>query len=335
MKVQKSEKFDMDTSSTKRRLLLLLELLYNTTDENNPVSTGDIVSYLNEKGFQIDRKTLRSDLKLLISMGYDIIVIKGSPNKYFWGEHTFEVPELKMLLDAVSSARFISETKSKQLTKKLLLLASEEQRNQLKRHVRAIGKTKADNKGLYYIIDKITEAINRKRKISFQYTEYNGRKEKILRNDGEVYVLSPYVLYWNEDYYYVIGYSDKRKKITAFRIDRMKTPKITEEKAVPKPKDFDVSAYANKVFQMFSGEESTVELECDTPLMKYVIDRFSIDVETEELSEDKFLAKVPVDLSPTFYGWVFQFGGRIRIVGPEEAVSGFGKLLNSFERYNS
>ena len=277
---------------------------------------------------QIDRKTLRSDLRLLISMGYDIVVVKSSPNKYFWGERTFEIPELKMLLDAVSSARFISETKSKRLAKKIMSLAGMQQREQLKRHVRAIGKTKADNKGLYYIIDTITEAINRKKKIRFQYTEYNGRKEKILRNDGEVYILSPYVLYWNEDYYYVLGYSDKRETVTAFRIDRMKTAKIMKEDAVPKPEDFDVSAYSNKVFQMFSGEETTVELECDTSLMKYVIDRFGIDVETEELSEDKFLAKVPVDLSPTFYGWVFQFGGGIRIVGPEEAVDEYKEMVD-------
>ena len=264
----------MDTSSTKKRLLLVLELLYKTTDESHPVSTVEITDYLAGKGFQIDRKTLRSDLRLLISMGYDIVVVKSSPNKYFWGERTFEIPELKMLLDAVSSARFISETKSKRLTKKIMSLAGMQQREQLKRHVRAIGKTKADNKGLYYIIDTITEAINRKKKISFQYTEYNGRKEKILRNDGEVYILSPYVLYWNEDYYYVLGYSDKRETVTAFRIDRMKTPKIMEEDGVPKPEGFDVSAYSNKVFQMFSGEETTVELECDTSLMKYVIDRF-------------------------------------------------------------
>lgn len=319
----------MDTSSTKKRLLLILELLYKTTDESHPVSTVDITGYLEAKGLTIDRKTLRSDLRLLISMGYDIVVVKSSPNKYFWGERTFEIPELKMLLDAVSSARFISETKSKQLTKKIMSLAGMQQREQLKRHVRAIGKTKADNKGLYYIIDTITEAINRKKKISFQYMEYNGRKEKILRNDGEVYILSPYVLYWNEDYYYVLGYSDKRERVTAFRIDRMKTPSIMDDDAVSKPEDFDMSAYSNKVFQMFSGEETTVELECDTALMKYVIDRFGLDVETEELSEETFLAKVPVDLSPTFYGWVFQFGGGIRIIGPEEAVDGYMKMLDA------
>ena len=318
----------MDTSSTKKRLLLILELLYKTTDERHPVSTVDITDYLDEKGLTIDRKTLRSDLRLLISMGYDIVVVKSSPNRYFWGERTFEIPELKMLLDAVSSARFISETKSKQLTKKIMSLAGMQQREQLKRHVRAIGKTKVDNKGLYYIIDTITEAINRKKKIRFQYMEYNGRKEKILRNDGEVYILSPYVLYWNEDYYYVLGYSDKRERVTAFRIDRMKTPTIMDDDAVPKPEDFDVSAYSNKVFQMFSGEEITVELECDTALMKYVIDRFGIDVETEELSEDKFLAKVPVDLSPTFYGWVFQFGGGIRIMGPEEAEEAYKEMVD-------
>lgn len=318
----------MDTSSTKKRMLLILELLYKTTDESHPVSTVDITGYLEEKGFQIDRKTLRSDLRLLISMGYDIVVVKSSPNKYFWGERTFEIPELKMLLDAVSSARFISKTKSKRLAKKIMSLAGMQQREQLKRHVRAIGKTKADNKGLYYIIDTITEAINQKKKISFQYMEYNGRKEKILRNDGEVYILSPYVLYWNEDYYYVLGYSDKRERVTAFRIDRMKTPTIMDDDAVTKPEDFDVSAYSNKVFQMFSGEETTVELECDTSLMKYVIDRFGLDVETEELSEDKFLAKVTVDLSPTFYGWVFQFGGGIRIIGPEEAVGAYKEMVD-------
>ena len=322
----------MDTSSTKKRLLLILELLYKTTDESHPVSTVDITDYLDEKGFQIDRKTLRSDLRLLISMGYDIVVVKSSPNKYFWGERTFEIPEMKMLLDAVSSARFISETKSKQLTKKIMSLAGMQQREQLKRHVRAIGKTKADNKGLYYIIDTITEAINQKNKISIQYMEYNGRKEKILRNDGEVYILSPYVLYWNEDYYYVLGYSDKRERVTALRIDRMKTPTIMDDDSVPKPEDFDVSAYSNKVFQMFSGEETTVELECDTALMKYVIDRFGLDVETEELSEEKFLAKVPVDLSPTFYGWVFQFGGGIRIIGPEEAVGAYKIMIDKVRR---
>ena len=320
----------MDTSSTKKRLLLILELLYKMTDESHPVSTVDIISYLDEKGFQIDRKTLRSDLRLLISMGYDIVVVKSSPNKYFWGERTFEIPELKMLLDAVSSARFISETKSKRLVKKIMSLAGIQQREQLKRHVRAIGKTKADNKGLYYIIDTITEAINRKKKIRFQYTEYNGRKEKILRNDGEVYILSPYVLYWNEDYYYVLGYSDKRERVTAFRIDRMKTPAIIDDDAVPKPDDFDVSAYSNKVFQMFSGEETIVELECDTSLMKYVIDRFGLDVETEEVSEDKFRTKVPVDLSPTFYGWVFQFGGGMKIISPEVAIRQLKNMIESY-----
>ena len=320
----------MDTSSTKKRLLLILELLYKTTDESHPVSTVEIMDYLADKGFLIDRKTLRSDLRLLISMGYDIVVVKSSPNKYFWGERTFEIPELKMILDAVSSARFISETKSKRLAKKIMSLAGMQQREQLKRHVRAIGKTKANNKGLYYIIDTITEAINRKKKISFQYMEYNGRKEKILRNNGEVYVLSPYVLYWNEDYYYVLGYSDKRSRVTAFRIDRMKMPQIMEESAAEQPDDFDITAYSNKVFQMFDGKEVEVRLECENGLMKYVIDRFGLDIETEELTEDIFVAKVAVELSPTFYGWVFQFGGKIRIIGPDEAMLGFQRLLDSF-----
>ena len=320
----------MDISGTKKRLLLLLEYLYKNTDEEHQASTNDITVYLKEHGFVIDRKTLRSDLNLLLSMDYDIVTVKSSPNRYFWGERAFELPELKMLLDAVSSARFITEDKSRQLIRKITSLAGTQQVPELKRHITAIGKSKSDNKSLYYIIDTITNAINSGRKIQFQYVEYNGRKETILRNNGEVYVLSPYVLYWNEDYYYVLGYSDKRSRVTAFRIDRMKMPQIMEESAAEQPDDFDITAYSNKVFQMFDGKEVEIRLECENGLMKYVIDRFGLDIETEELTEDIFVAKVAVELSPTFYGWVFQFGGKIRIIGPDEAMLGFQRLLDSF-----
>ena len=135
------------------------------------------------------------------------------------------------------------------------------------------------------------------------------------------------MLYWNEDYYYVLGYSDKRERVTAFRIDRMKTPTIMDDDAVPKPEDFDVSAYSNRVFPIFRGEETTVELECDSSLMKSVIKRLGLDVETEELSEDKFRVKVSVELSPTFYAWVFQFCGKICIINPQSAVDRFKNMI--------
>lgn len=251
----------MVSNYIKKRLLAVLELLYKETDEENPISTSEIMEYLNEKDLPIDRKTLTSDINILVEMGYDIVTIKSSPNKYFWGSRNFEIPELKMLIDAVSSARFITKKKSEELIEKIALLAGESQYEHMNRHIVATGRAKSDNKRIYYIVDTITDAINQKKKIQFKYTEYNADKEKVFRHDGEIYTLSPYVLYWNEDYYYVVGYSDKREVVTAFRVDRLHNPKVIDEEVVAKPKDFNVDDYANKIFKMFDGEDVVVELE--------------------------------------------------------------------------
>ena len=319
----------MSGSMTKRRLLLILQLLYKKSDEEHPISSVEIVEYLSKEGITIDRKTLASDIKLLSDMNYDIVTIKSSPNKYFWGNRNFEIPELKMLIDAVSSSRFITKKKSEELIQKIAALAGDSQYEHMNRHIVATGRAKSDNKRIYYIVDTITDAINQKKKIQFKYTEYNADKEKVFRHDGEIYTLSPYVLYWNEDYYYVVGYSDKREVVTAFRVDRLHNPKVIDEEAVAKPKNFNVDDYANKIFKMFDGEDVVVELECDNSLMKYIVDHYGLDIETRRNTDDTFIAKVPATLSPTFYGWVFQFAGQMKIVSPDKAVIEFKKILES------
>ena len=317
----------MNGSMTKKRLLLLLELLYKKSDEANPISTIEIMEFLAGYDIKIDRKTLKSDIALLLDMDYDIVTVKSSPNKYFWGDRTFEIPELKMLIDAVSSSRFITKKKSEELIQKIASLAGEAQYDNMKRHIVATSRAKSDNKKIYYIVDTITDAINQKKKIQFKYTEYNADREKVFRHDGEVYTLSPYVLYWNEDYYYVVGYYDKRDMVAAFRVDRLHNPKVIEERAVPKPKDFNVDDYANKIFKMFDGEDVMVELECENSLMKYIVDHYGLDIETKRTTEETFIAKVPATLSPTFYSWVFQFAGQMKIIGPEKAVEEFRDIL--------
>ena len=317
----------MNGSMTKKRLLLLLELLYKKSDEANPISTLEIMEFLAGYDIKIDRKTLKSDIALLLDMDYDIVTVKSSPNKYFWGDRTFEIPELKMLIDAVSSSRFITKKKSEELIQKIASLAGEAQHEHINRHIVATGRAKSDNKKIYYIVDTITDAINQKKKIQFKYTEYNADKEKVFRHDGEVYTLSPYVLYWNEDYYYVVGYYDKRDMVAAFRVDRLHNPKVMEEKAIPKPKDFNVDDYANKIFKMFDGEDVMVELECENSLMKYIVDHYGLDIETRRNTEETFIAKVPATLSPTFYSWVFQFAGQMKIIGPENAVEEYRDIL--------
>ena len=169
-------------------------------------------------------------------------------------------------------------------------------------------------------MDSLNEAIDSGFKVSFTIREYDGNKKKTLRNGGEVYVMSPYAMYWNEDFYYVVGWSDKHENISAFRVDRMAEVIVLKDKAVRRPKDFNVSDYAHKVFEMFDGDEVRVKLECRNELMKYIIDRFGMDVKTEPADDESFICYADVRLSPTFYGWVFGFGGDIKILEPKEAV---------------
>ena len=319
----------MSDNIMKKRLLMLIKLLQDHTDEDHSVSTRDIMAYYKENGMSSDRKTLDADIKLLQEQGFDLIKIKSSPNKYYIASREFELPELKLLIDAVQSSRFITEKKSRELSKKLAGLASAEQAKELDRHTGVNGRAKSTNEQQLYTVDTITKAINEKKKIRYQYQEYDGKKRKILRNDGEVYVLSPYMLYWNEDFYYVVGYSDKRECITAFRVDRIVNIEITDAKAVKKPKGFKVSDYSSSIFGMYSGPEAEVELECRNDLMKYIIDRFGEKIKVRPTENGTFLTTVTVELSPVFYGWVFQFGGGIRIKGPNTALSEYRVMMNN------
>lgn len=305
----------------KARLLVLTKMFYELTDENHPMDTFEIIDYLVEHGVPANTKTLRSDIKLLKDQDIDIVTVSSRPNKYFLGARLFEMPEIKLLLDAVASSRFITKSKSKELTRKLTSLTSDNQKKQLVRHMYTTGRIKPGNENVFYYVDLINNAIELKKKISFQIIEFDGRKKKVLRHDGEVYVMSPYAMYWSDDFYYVVGWSDKRETMAAYRIDRMEDPKILDEKAVKKPKGFRVTDYSHKVFEMFAGEEVRVKLECRNDLMKYVIDRFGMKFETEPATDDTTYCYVDVCLSPTFYGWVFGFKGGIKIVEPEDAVS--------------
>lgn len=311
----------------KRHIFLLLRLLYTSTDEQHKMTTTEILQYLEKQGYPINRKTLGDDMKLFNEEGIDIVKTTGAPNKYFWGSRTFELPEIKLLMDAVSSSRFVTAKKSKQLIKKLGTLISKYQAKEAVRHLNVTSRVKPDNESIYYIIDTITDAINTGKQISFQYIEYAIDKKKVFRNSGEIYTMSPYILYWNEDFYYVIGYSEKHEKVVCFRVDRIHKPVITSEVAIPKPDDFDETDYSREIFEMFDGKNTLVELKCESTLMKYVIDRFGEDVKTKKNADNTFTVSTAIALSPTFYGWVFQFMGKIKIVSPERAVEEYKDMV--------
>ena len=319
-KVAKNVIAENDNNSNKARLLMLVKMLYEKTDDENKLTTSQILENLREQNIHSNDKTLRRDIVMLKELGFDVIVEHSKPNRYHIGDRGFDLAEVKLLIDAVASSRFVTEKKSQELGEKLAKLASENKRPQLIRHIHATNRIKSDNPENFYNVDIVNEAINSRKKISFKYTEYNRYKEKVFRNYGEVYELSPYALFWNEDYYYVVGWSDKHDNVSVFRTDRLYKPGILNDDAVPEPEDFNLENYSKEIFEMFDGEEVDVVLECKNEFMKYIIDRFGEDVDAEPISRTTFEARVRVSLSPTFYAWVFTFGGGIRIVSPDNAV---------------
>ena len=313
-----TEKTTERRTATKSRILFLLRYLFENTDDEHSVSTNDLIAILNENGFSANRKTVRDDVEMLCDAGYEILVDKdGKSNSYHYGSRTFELPELKMLVDAVSSSRFISAEKSEILIQKLTSLASKHEGKELTAKIFTADRIKADNEKIFLITDIVSQAIEQERKISFQYYDYLPTKEKVLKRSGEVYIISPYALIWSDDRYYLVGYSDKRHILTPFRVDRMTVPQITDEPAV-KNTEFNPADFTNKVVQMYSsGVEETVILRCQNDKMRSVIDKFGDGVHVSIMDDQHFTAEIQVQPSQTFYGWVFTFRGDIEIIAPE------------------
>ena len=306
-----------EEKNKKGRLLAVQKFLYKYTDENHPVTTQELIDAMEEMGYSANRKTIKDDIDTLTKFDIDVVTNVSRGNFFFIGERRFEMPELKLLVDAVSSSRFISAGKSENLIKKLTSLASVYQKEQITPRIFTADRIKIDNPQLYYVVDKLIEAVQLGKKVRFQYQEYDSDKDKVLRNDGEIYVNSPYGCLWNDDNYYLIGYSDKWQKVVTFRIDRIIDLELLNEVAVPEPIGFTVADYVKTAIEMYDGEEQYVELICDNELMKLVIDKFGLGIKTERISEMQFKTTVTVATSKTFYAWAFHFAGQMQIAAPE------------------
>ena len=310
------------------KLLALLQILIKQTDENHKLTTNQLIEKLAEQGVAAHRNTIPADIERLRNAGYDVICDKSTQNKYFIGSRGLESAEIKMLCDAANAAQFISEEKSAELIDKLFSQLSVYQKNEIKSLIQQPNENKADNKSIYYA-DAINTAITQCRKIRFQYYEYNEKRETVLKHNGYTYTVSPYAAVWNDDRYYLVGYCEKHKDITVFRIDRLANISIMESIAIPCPKDFVLKDFIAQTFKMFSGELETVTLKCKNKHMKAIIDKFGDDIETHSCDKHFFTVKINVELSPTFYAWVFQYRGEICIQSPQEAVDRFVQMGES------
>lgn len=308
----------------KLKLMYLIKLFEERTDVSHGLSMTDIIEALSEEGITAERKSIYADISALNEFGFDIVKDnEGKACVYKLVERDFEIAELKLLVDAVQSSKFITESKSNKLIKKIEGLASNNEAKSLHRQVYVANRIKTTNESVYYNVDDIQKAISENHKVSFQYFQWNPNKEKELRHNGMRYEISPWALTWDDENYYMVGYDSKERKIKHYRVDKMlKIEIMADSKREGKAlfKDMDMAVYSKKIFGMFGGVEETVVLECKNGISGVIIDRFGTEVDIIKRSADSFTVRVNVQISPQFLGWVFSLGENIKIVSPDSVI---------------
>lgn len=308
----------------KLKLMYLIKLFEERTDVSHGLSMTDIIEALSEEGITAERKSIYADISALNEFGFDIVKDnEGKACVYKLVERDFEIAELKLLVDAVQSSKFITESKSNKLIKKIEGLASNNEAKSLHRQVYVANRIKTTNESVYYNVDDIQKAISENHKVSFQYFQWNPNKEKELRHNGMRYEISPWALTWDDENYYMVGYDSKERKIKHYRVDKMlKIEIMADSKREGKAlfKDMDMAVYSKKIFGMFGGVEETVVLECKNGISGVIIDRFGTEVDIIKRAADSFTVRVNVQISPQFLGWVFSLGENIKIISPDSVI---------------
>ena len=310
-------------TNQKFKLYRLAQIMMKKTDEEHYITMPEIKEALAEYDITADRKSLYNDLRDLEILG---IEVEGEPDgnryRYHVVNRPFELPELKLLVDAIQSSKFITERKSNSLIRKLETMVSEYDAQKLQRQVYVSGRIKAMNESIYYTVDAIHNAISENKKIRFQYFQWNVKKEAELRHGGAWYHISPWGLSWDDENYYLVGYDSEAGLIKHFRVDKMLKIKLSDEAREGREhfKKLDMADYARKSFGMFGGEEQTVKLLVDNSLAGVIIDRFGKDVMMIPDDKGHFTVNVDVHVSRQFLGWAFSLGENVRILGPESVV---------------
>ena len=311
------------SENQKQKILVLLDLFKSKTDEEHGVTTSDIIDYLAEHGIKAERKTVYADLNTLKEYGYEISKEKKDGNYYYTLlDRDFQLPELKLLVDAVQASKFISAKKFSELIKKIENLASVYQAKQLQRQVFVSNRIKTNYENVYYNVDELNLAINENRKIKFDYYEWNLSKEMVLRKNGHKNDISPWSLAWDDENYYLVAFDGNSGIIKHYRVDKMRKIEILDEARDGREEfeEFDAAKYAKKVFGMFTGDEQRVKIQFANKLIGVVIDRFGQDIMIIPKGVDQFVVNVNVKVSNMFLGWIIGLGDGAKILEPESVV---------------
>lgn len=324
-------------SNQKLKLLYLLKMLEEKTDEENTMSINEMIAELDRYGISAERKSIYDDLEALKHYGLDIASRKSKTTEYFVASRLFELPELKLLVDAVQCSKFVTHKKSDQLIKKIESLASRNQAMSLHRQVYVSNRVKTINESIYYNVDSLHSAIAENKQVTFKYFDYDIKKEKVYRKNGDRYTVSPYGLSWDDENYYLVTFSHKYKDFTHYRVDRMSDIELCDSMRDPLPdnEQFNIAEYSKKVFNMFGGEEVTVKLKFDNSLVNAVVDRFGKEIMIGKLDEDSFSIWIKVAVSSTFFAWLSQFGSKVKVLSPDTVIDQYkghlSEILNQYK----
>lgn len=327
----------MAVQNQKKKLLAVMQILLQRTDEDHTMSAQDICSALESTyGITAERKGIYADIEALQDMGIDIIQNKGSASGYYVGEREFELAELKLLVDAVQSSKFISGKKSEELIKKLEGLTSTHQAQRLQRQVFICDRPKTENKNVFIIVDGIHTALFEGVQIQFQYTEWTPKKELRLKKEGAYYVVSPWALTWDDENYYLVAYDADADMLKHYRVDKIKNLSLLKEKRLGKDKfqKFDLPSFAKKTFAMYGGHDEQVSLYCKNRMAGVIIDRFGKNVAMIPVDSEHFKANLLVTVSEQFYGWITGLGTGVKICGPKHVKNAYREYLSEIlEQY--
>ena len=322
------------SSNQKLKLLYLMQMLLERSDENHPLTVQYMIDELSLHDISAERKSIYADLEALQLFGLDIVRSKGKSTGYYIASRDFELPELKLLVDSVQSSKFITHRKTLSLIKKIEGLASVYDAQLLQRQVYVRNRVKSMNESVYYNVDEISGAISRDRIIRFNYFEFDVNKQRRYRHDGKVYEISPFALMWDDENYYMLGYDQEAEKLKHYRVDKMTNIESAETERSGKElfAGMDMSSYSKQVFGMFTGSEQTVKLRFENRLAGAVIDRFGKEVMLIPDGEEHFTVSADIAVSPQFYAWVFGFGTAVEILAPDSARRELAQLAKSVSR---
>lgn len=309
-----------------------MRYLLRSSDEAHPVTVQQIIDFLSGEGIPAERKSIYDDVEALRRFGLDIIQVKiGRQSGYYVGSREFELPELKLLVDSVQSSKFITYKKTLALIRKIESLASVYEAQLLSRQVYVKNRIKTMNESIYYNVDEIHNGISNNRKIRFLYFEYNVAKERQYRHGGAYYVVSPFAMTWDDENYYLVAYDSKAGIIKHYRVDKMeKISTLDEERDGQEVyQALDMAVYTRKVFGMFTGDETKVQMRFENHLVGTVLDRLGSEVFIVPDGPAHFTVRTDVVVSPQFFAWVLGFGPQAQIVGPAHVVEGMKAHIGS------